>query len=827
MDDSQDTSDNIGNINALREKREGFAELVEVGFISGLDMQMRVLNDNGTPDDSGDDFLENQNGRIEYEGFETVDLRLGSGSDLLTVGGDFNLDPESADGGEAAPELKVVTAFPKGRLAEDLEDSSNGIKGIIDTISGVTLISGGDGGDEFRVLRTNDLEQADAGDGSARGVLEINTTDGEKFSSSEIVELTFNADFGYFVFEFDSGPDDTVPGAEQSVPIFFDIPAAAANASVKSDFEDAVKEALEDMRLVGTTFVDSVSLSGNVLTITFDNALGDLPTLRAFETQLLISGDGGEDVFNLQASDQPTYLLGGDDADTINLNVAIDENGAVTVEPPEPLFTPIPAKSSVNGVRDLLTADGESQGDQYLVYLFGADVNSQINLFDSGAPASGTDSAKILGTDDDNLFLLRAAVADAGLAFVAMLKPPVVGEVMDVERVNYTGAVDSIQVFGLGGDDRFGIDDVKVDLTIYGGPGEEFFQIGQLYKSPRTPAAGVPNADVFATIETTRGFLSNGISSPVSIFGGDENDEFVVYHNLAPLALFGDDGDDVFLIRAFALLGSQEDLRERTDVSGDAGADFIQYAVNAPVNIDGGDGFDTVIIIGTEFGDDFVVTENGVFGAGLNILFTRVEAVDLDGAEGDDRFFIRGTGAGLITNVTGGLGSDTFFVNGPTPDVISNDLLGHSGLISHLVDAEDDSEYAGLKTVGISANVADDDEPAIRVIPTGGSNVVSQALGIADSYAVVLTRKPENGAEVVVKAFAPRGVRFKSANGVAFPVSESEGATLVFDDTNWDEPQIIEFEAAQLGSITVATATEGDNLIEPRNEVQLLSIGAS
>ena len=77
--------------------------------------------------------------------------------------------------------------------------------------------------------------------------------------------------------------------------------------------------------------------------------------------------------------------------------------------------------------------------------------------------------------------------------------------------------------------------------------------------------------------------------------------------------------------------------RGRVDLTGGAGADNIQYAVNAPVNIDGGDGFDTVIIIGTEFNDDFVVTENGVYGAGLNVLFTRVESVEVDGAEGDDR----------------------------------------------------------------------------------------------------------------------------------------------------------------------------------------------
>jgi hypothetical protein len=398
--------------------------------------------------------------------------------------------------------------------------------------------------------------------------------------------------------------------------------------------------------------------------------------------------------------------------------------------------------------------------------------------------------------------------------------------------MNYTGALDSIEVFGLEGNDRFGIDDVRVDMTIYGGEGEDFFQVAQLYKSQRNAAAGVPNADVFATIETTRGYLSNGISSPVTIYGGVDNDEFVVYHNLAPLALFGDAGNDTFLIRAFALVGSQEDLRERTDVSGGAGADLIQYAVNAPVNIDGGDGFDTVIVIGTEFNDDFVVTENGVFGAGLNILFTRVESVEVDGAEGDDRFFIRGSGAELITQVTGGLGSDTFFVNGPTPDVVSNDLLGHSGLISHQISSIGvlDSEFAGQKVLGISANVADDDEPAIRIIETGGASIVSQALGDYDSYYVVLTRKPENEAEVIVKAFAPRGVRFIKAGDkdapTDIPFADSDSAILTFDDTNWHVPQIIMFQADQQGVAIVKEAVRG-SASKQENEVQVLSIGAT
>ena len=45
-------------------------------------------------------------------------------------------------------------------------------------------------------------------------------------------------------------------------------------------------------------------------------------------------------------------------------------------------------------------------------------------------------------------------------------------------------------------------------------------------------------------------------------------------------------------------------------------------------------------MIGTEFGDDFVVTDKGVFGAGLFITYTGIEKVVVDALEGNDRFFI-------------------------------------------------------------------------------------------------------------------------------------------------------------------------------------------
>ena len=777
VDDSQDTDaapQNKGNLNAFLEIREGFDTPFEVGIVSGLGMRLSQIDDNGTPLNLLDDYVYVTDGRVEFEAFEVLDVRMGTQDDLLTIGGGYNLDKLSVNGGEGDPDLVINSELPKNRLvspaevlitestkgtgskneiqkvlvsnaiggtftltfsgqtttpldfdasAADVENAlqalstlpnvsvsktitadgntnfsvtfvdpgntdvalltadyanlvsdpnAAGITEILHTFSGMTLVSGGAGDDEIRVIDTQDLSQGDAGDKTG-GLLEINTTtQGVKGVTDEVVTLSIGAEVGYFVLEFASGSDDTVPGAEQTIPLPFTATAGEIQA------------ALEKMRLVGTGFVKSVTGSDGSFTITFDKQLGNMPQLRAYATQLLIRGDAGEDRFHIQSIDQPTYLLGGDDADAINLNVEIvatDASGVTPVQPPEPLFVPIPDQATANGVNDLLTADGQRGGDAYLAYLFGGIINSQINLFDSGLPNEGTDSSIVLGTQFEDLFLLRAAVAADGLAFVAMLKKAEIETVVNghaggnevqaltvqpggtvvlsltdpsihggnrqttnmiflveegngaqtaeqinaalieaelekfigvpnvtvaasadgrkylitfvnpgnrnisqlvvedgvghVERVNYTAALDSMKVFGLAGSDRFGIDDVRIDMKIYGGQGEEFFQVGQLYKSKRNAAAGVPYADVFATIETTRGYLSNGTKAPLTIFGGDDGDEFVVYHNLAPLPLYGDDGDDSFLIRAFALVGSQEDLRERTDVSGDAGADLI------------------------------------------------------------------------------------------------------------------------------------------------------------------------------------------------------------------------------------------------------------
>ena len=61
------------------------------------------------------------------------------------------------------------------------------------------------------------------------------------------------------------------------------------------------------------------------------------------------------------------------------------------------------------------------------------------------------------------------------------------------------------------------------------------------------------------------------------------------------------------------------------DIRAGGGEDEVQYNVNAPVSVDGGTGFDKLVVLGTEFADDFAITDKAIYGAGLNVRYTTVE----------------------------------------------------------------------------------------------------------------------------------------------------------------------------------------------------------
>ncbi len=498
--------------------------------------------------------------------------------------------------------------------------------------------------------------------------------------------------------------------------------------------------------------------------------------------------NGTNDVINIGSTTGLTTLRGGDGNDRIRVNYTRDG-----------------LQTFLNGIGAPLTIEGGEGNDFYEIGLSGLG-SELINVNDSPA-GDANDVLRIYGTLAPDFFLFRPNTIVA-LETNAARMPVADGR---AERVNYRGTFGGrISVFGRDGDDTFVLDDTAAPLTIYGDSGNDTFQVGQLYKSPRdasNPYNGLLPGDYFPTTLTTKGYLSNGISAPAELHGGTGRDSFTVYRNLAEIFLFGEEDDDTFRIRAFVKVDPKDPKRPFTNINGGQGADFIDYTVNAPVRVEGGDGFDTLTIVGTEFGDDFVVTREGVFGGGLFITYAGIEKLTVDALEGNDTFFIVSTPENVIVETIGGLGTDTFN-SGGFPDrkpvvVVAKSLEGHSGLIDQSIFSIDGAYNAifaqdlSVKVfdngaAGVQIRLGDATHPAapLRVFeknPVGGDLV-------HDTYQIVLTHAPEESVRITASPTRSQSDDRTGAQGVLLNGSAT-GVTLVFDRTNWFIPQTITITA--------------------------------
>ncbi len=464
----------------------------------------------------------------------------------------------------------------------------------------------------------------------------------------------------------------------------------------------------------------------------------------------------------------------------------------------------------INGVGALLAIDPQLGTNTINAYLTGVPYSasepvSLIDVHDSG-PLSDINTLNVYGSNSSSSsdqFLVRSN-------FVAIVQI-VNGVSATAERVNYDSTVNNggLDIYGRASNDFFALDDSSAKLTIYGGTGSDTFQVGQLFQSPTNdPQYPFADDDVSRT-ETTAGWLSNGISQPATLIGGTGADTFTVFRNLATLTLIGGPTNNTFLIRAFALYGSEASDQLTTDVYGGSGANLIEYAVNAPVNVFGGAGTNTVIVLGTSLGDQFVITPQGVYGAGLFANLINIQYLDIDGVAGDNHFVVLGTDPGVVTHIYGGEGSNTFDVGGDSSSsvlqVAANDEEGYNGLIDQNVSSSD-SEYNGVVTGGISANIGDANQAGVVITPIGLLQVVegsttlaglSSASGDGSAYAeysVVLTMAPEEGQTVAVDVAGDglgQPIQFYSAASPPAPGQPTfaPSVVLLFSASNWDVPQ--------------------------------------
>ena len=322
------------------------------------------------------------------------------------------------------------------------------------------------------------------------------------------------------------------------------------------------------------------------------------------------------------------------------------------------------AKSQTAGGNDKITTgpgmdfvDGQRGNDKVFVNLMGDSTTNYANVTDSGEDEGEINTLTVEGTENEDLLLMRRS-ADGKLGFVALLPNSNIDDSMNsnIERVNFTQNVNAVNLNANGGDDKIFVDGTAKKTNIDAGAGNDEIHIGQVYKSKRDGGdyAEVAAKDYFDTVETDDGqFLSKGVTedSSLNVEGGLGVDTFVSLNNVGRLSMNGGRGNDNFTIYGFS------------DVNGDV----IEKGSNS---IDGGEGDDSLFVRGTNGDDTVVVTKDGTLSNMVGVKAAGVEKTTFDAAGGDDMFYVLGSREDQVTELNGGKGNDTFTTGGLDEDKV-------------------------------------------------------------------------------------------------------------------------------------------------------------
>ena len=523
----------------------------------------------------------------------------------------------------------------------------------------------------------------------------------------------------------------------------------------------------------------------------------------------------------------------------------------------------------VTSVRAVINVSGGVGSNQYEVNLTGASdyIVNVTNTDHAANPTDGTDTLTINGAPGVDTFLLRTG-------FVALLQYSGGVVQSNYERINYNASINVLNVNGLtpynyvysdapgtvaqvnaasltlpgyasyaaaslSTQSHFYVDGNSAITTLTGADGGDTFQFGQVFGSARVGGSNVQFGDQMATIEVAvgqnalggivTGYLTSGPMYATTAYGGLGNDNFFVYSNKAPLKLYGEAGNDDFVVRAFALATGTGVSTALTTITTGSGSSQIEYNINAPVAIDGGSGVNTVTVLGSGFGDSFVITNQGVEGAGLNVSMTNVSILQIDGVAGNNAFYVLSTAPGEVVTLIGGTGNNnTFNIAGDvTTPVIAQNLNGVSGLINNSVSSADPN-YSGAYAPGVSVNVANGTAGTVvvgQLTAVGASTPIPQLFENPLSgpnvgqYTINLAANPTANVYLTVAA-ALRPYQDTSAGAASLEVST--------DGVHWSQSRVLTFTASNFSALqTVFVKAFGDNIASGQQTIVISHSTAS
>jgi hypothetical protein len=436
----------------------------------------------------------------------------------------------------------------------------------------------------------------------------------------------------------------------------------------------------------------------------------------ALNGRLSVYGKGGNDYFAVDDNSAITTLDGGFGNDTFAIGQIFGfkrdtEEGALLGSDTFPVLIATTRGWLSPGTHAPLVATGGRGNDEFTVY------SNQAEL-------------RLEGDDDNDLFVVRAFALAA---------------VVDTDA-NSDGVLDLKDV-----EDPFGID------TNHNG----FADAGDESLDPLHPL--ITTIGHRRTDNNGDGVFNaaDAHKTPLNI---KDDDHTKWEDDIIPL-----DADGV----ARPIIGLGFSTARPLDIRAGGGEDEVSYNVNAPVSVDGGTGFDKLVVLGTEFADDIVISVKGIFGAGLNVRYDNIEVVEVDGLEGDDEFFVQSTKFGVAYRVIGGLGSDTINVTGDvTEDIVTRELEGVSGTIDHRLSSAIDAAYDGLPVDGLDYNLATSDIGQVIIGDEGpeGTSVReggSVSVPSFDFYSITLAADP--GFNVYVTVSAARSPQEEADNTFSNP----------------------------------------------------------
>ena len=207
------------------------------------------------------------------------------------------------------------------------------------------------------------------------------------------------------------------------------------------------------------------------------------------------------------------------------------------------------------------------------------------------------------------------------------------------------------------GNDNILINDTAVPTIINFGNGNDNAVVGTVPLIPDTGNRTLDFPNGVPVVNTKA--MTNGNSNDLFIMGGSGDDTFEVDHNSAMLYLHGGVGHQS--VPAQDLPGAaqqsvqpQPDHESEHDLRRLAETTATSTFRTLPVDIVGGSGYNTIVIVGTPIGDTFIVGNNYIAGAGRIVNFSNIQSIEVDGAGGNDTIYVLATNPNLTITVNGG-----------------------------------------------------------------------------------------------------------------------------------------------------------------------------